>query len=157
MAGRRRAQSHGDAAGWGSFGLLAREVAEHHGIPSGDEVYVVDPRPRCRRTVRRQRADRRVTPLPRYPSVVRDISVLVGDTLSSQRSARPFAGPPHRRWSTCVNLTGIRARVLSTARSSLSFHLTFRSADGTLTDAEVQHEMDSVLAALIERHNALQR
>jgi len=46
---------------------------------------------------------------------------------------------------------------IADGKVSLSFHLTFRSAERTLTDAEVQHEMDSVLAALIERHNALQR
>ena len=40
---------------------------------------------------------------------------------------------------------------------SLSLRLTFRSSDRTLTDAEVQAAMDAVLAALSERHAAMQR
>ena len=40
---------------------------------------------------------------------------------------------------------------------SLSLRLTFRSPDRTLTDAEVQNAMDGVLAALRDRHGAVQR
>jgi phenylalanyl-tRNA synthetase beta chain len=40
---------------------------------------------------------------------------------------------------------------------SLSLRLTFRSSDRTLTDAEIQAAMESVLAALKEKHSAIQR
>jgi phenylalanyl-tRNA synthetase beta chain len=40
---------------------------------------------------------------------------------------------------------------------SLSLRLTFRSSDRTLTDSDVQSAMDDVLAALKERHGAVQR
>jgi phenylalanyl-tRNA synthetase beta chain len=40
---------------------------------------------------------------------------------------------------------------------SLSLRLTFRSSDRTLMDSEVQSAMDVVLAALKERHGAVQR
>jgi phenylalanyl-tRNA synthetase beta subunit len=40
---------------------------------------------------------------------------------------------------------------------SLSLRLTFRSAERTLTDAEVQSAMDGVLAALRDKHDAVQR
>jgi phenylalanyl-tRNA synthetase beta chain len=40
---------------------------------------------------------------------------------------------------------------------SLSLRLTFRSAQRTLTDAEVQRAMDAVLAAVRDRHGAVQR
>ncbi len=40
---------------------------------------------------------------------------------------------------------------------SLSLRLTFRSSDRTLTDSDVQSAMDAVLAALKERHGAVQR
>ena len=40
---------------------------------------------------------------------------------------------------------------------SLSLRLTFRSSDRTLTDSDVQSAMDDVLAALKERHRAVQR
>jgi phenylalanyl-tRNA synthetase beta chain len=40
---------------------------------------------------------------------------------------------------------------------SLSLRLTFRSPERTLTDSEVQTAMDAVLAALREKHGAVQR
>jgi phenylalanyl-tRNA synthetase beta chain len=40
---------------------------------------------------------------------------------------------------------------------SLSLRLMFRASDRTLTDAEVQSAMDGVLAALKDRHAAVQR
>jgi phenylalanyl-tRNA synthetase beta chain len=42
-------------------------------------------------------------------------------------------------------------------RVSLSVRLTFQADDRTLTDAEVQRSVDRILAALIERHGAVQR
>jgi phenylalanyl-tRNA synthetase beta chain len=40
---------------------------------------------------------------------------------------------------------------------SLSLRLTFQSNERTLTDGEIQSAMDGVLAALQERHSAVQR
>ena len=40
---------------------------------------------------------------------------------------------------------------------SLSLRLTFQAADRTLTDAEVQHSVDTILAALVREHGAVQR
>ena len=40
---------------------------------------------------------------------------------------------------------------------SLSVRLTFQAVDRTLTDAEVQHSFDKILAALVREHRAAQR
>jgi len=40
---------------------------------------------------------------------------------------------------------------------SLSLRLTFQADDRTLTDAEVQHSFDAILAALAREHGAVQR
>jgi len=40
---------------------------------------------------------------------------------------------------------------------SLSLRLTFQADDRTLTDAEVQHSFDEILAALAREHGAVQR
>ena len=42
-------------------------------------------------------------------------------------------------------------------RVSLSYHLTFRAADRTLTDAEVNTGMEQIVAALAAAHGATQR
>ena len=40
---------------------------------------------------------------------------------------------------------------------SLSVRVTFQAADRTLTDAEVQQSVETILAALVEKHGAVQR
>jgi phenylalanyl-tRNA synthetase beta chain len=40
---------------------------------------------------------------------------------------------------------------------SVSVRLTFQSPDRTLTDADVQQSIDTILAALVREHRAVQR
>ena len=95
-----------------------------------------------------------VTPLPRHPSVVRDLSVLVDQRLPADtlRDTIRSAGP-----STLINVREF-ARYLGKGvpegQVSLSFRLTFRAQDRTLTDEEVQRAVDAVLAALGSQHGA---
>ncbi len=42
-------------------------------------------------------------------------------------------------------------------RVSVSYRLTFRAADRTLTDGEVQRAVDEIVAALVAGHGAVQR
>jgi phenylalanyl-tRNA synthetase beta chain len=46
---------------------------------------------------------------------------------------------------------------IADGKVSLSLRLTFRSADRTLTDADVQKAMDDVMSALRATHDAVQR
>lgn len=140
----------------GLFGQLARPIAERHGIPAGDDVYVVDiDLDEAERLVASE--DRKVEALPRFPSVVRDISILIADTLSSATVRETIR---HAATSTLADVREFdryQGKGVPDGKVSLSFHLTFRSAERTLTDAEVEQAMDTVLAALVERHGALRR
>jgi phenylalanyl-tRNA synthetase beta chain len=40
---------------------------------------------------------------------------------------------------------------------SLSVRLMFQATERTLTDAEVQHSVETILAALVRQHGAVQR
>ena len=139
----------------GVLGQLAPSVADAHGLGAADIVYVaeldldaVDALP----------ADAtRVEPLPKYPSVTRDISIVVDDTLPSAqvRHTVTAAAPP-----TLVRVREFdryQGKGVPDGKVSLSLRLTFRSPERTLTDAEVQSAMDAVLSALNREHNAVQR
>ena len=139
----------------GVFGQLAPAVAEAHGLGAADVVYVAD--------LDLDEAEAlsagaiRVDPLPKYPSVTRDISIVVDDTLPAAQVRRTVgeAAPP-----TLVRVREFdryQGKGVPDGRVSLSLRLTFRSPDRTLTDAEVQSAMDAVLAALKTQHNAVQR
>ncbi|MDP7479508.1 MAG: hypothetical protein QGI10_09595, partial [Vicinamibacterales bacterium] len=94
------------------------------------------------------------TPVPRHPSITRDLSIEIGDALPAAQvrdTIRAAAGP------ALVNIkevdryqgTGIAAGAVS-----LSVRLTFRAPDRTLTDAEVQAATDEVVGALKQAHQA---
>jgi phenylalanyl-tRNA synthetase beta chain len=140
----------------GLLGQLAPAIAEPAGVPVNEAVYVAEIDLDAL-TARAITADRRVEPLPRYPSVTRDISVLVDDTLGAAvlRQTVRDAAP-----STLVSVREFdryQGKGIPEQKVSLSLRLTFRSPDRTLTDAEVQAAMDAVLRLLTEKHGAVQR
>ena len=139
----------------GLLGQLTRDLTDAHGLPA-DPVYVAD--------IDLDALDQagagrqiRVEPLPRYPSVTRDISVLVDDTLAAAdvRTTIRDAAPP--TLVRVIEFDRYQGKGIPGTKVSLSLRLTFRSSDRTLTDADVQTAMDQVLAALKDRHDAIQR
>ena len=139
----------------GILGQLTRDVTDAHGLPA-DPVYVADIDLDALEQAGAER-EVRIEPLPRYPSVTRDISILVDDTLAAAevRLAIRSAAPP--TLVRIVEFDRYHGKEIPEAKVSLSLHLTFRSSDRTLTDTEVQTAMDQVLAALRDRHGAVQR
>jgi phenylalanyl-tRNA synthetase beta chain len=99
----------------------------------------------------------RVEHLPRFPSVTRDVSILVDDTLPSEtvRGTIRAAAP-----ATLVRVREFdryQGKGVPEGRVSLSLRLTFRSPERTLTDADVQSAMESIVDALKRTHGAVQR
>jgi phenylalanyl-tRNA synthetase beta chain len=137
------------------LGELARDVTDAHGLPA-DPVYVADIDLDALEQAGAGR-DLRVEPLPRYPSVTRDISVLVDETLPSAalRGTIRQAAPP--TLVRVVEFDRYQGKGIPDAKVSISLRLTFRSSDRTLTDAEVQEAMNAVLVALRIQHSAVQR
>ena len=151
----RSAAVSADGVRVGLLGQLTSDVTDAHGLPA-DPVYVADI---DLDALEQAGAGRqlRIEPLPKYPSVTRDISVLVSDTLAAadvRRTIRDAAPPTLVR---IVEFDRYQGKGIPASQVSLSLRLTFRSSDRTLTDLEVQAAMDQVLAALKERHGAVQR
>ncbi len=148
-AGTRRGASWPTATRIGVLGQLAPAIGRAPRAAAADAGLRRRDRSRRRRSARAGHVRSRIEPLPRFPSVTRDISILVDDTLRGRRRARhdPRRGAG-RRSSACASSIATRARAFPRARSASSLRLTFRSSDRTLTDAEVQAAMDAVLAAL---------
>jgi len=140
----------------GVVGQLAPAIAETHGLPQGEAVYVAELDLDALEEAAGSR-EVRVEPLPRYPSVTRDVSILLDDTLASAdvRKTIRAAAPP-----TLVRVREFdryQGKGIPENKVSLSLRLTFRSSDRTLTDSDVQAAMDAVLAALKTEHGAVQR
>jgi phenylalanyl-tRNA synthetase beta chain len=144
-----------DAMRIGVLGQLAARIAEAHGLPAGDAVYVADIDLDAAESAVQDPG--RVEPLPRYPSVTRDISVVVDDTLAAAQVRDTIREAAPATLVLVREFDRYHGKGVPDGRVSLSFRLTFRSPARTLTDVEVQSAMDAVIAALRERHNAVQR
>ncbi|HJU44011.1 MAG TPA: phenylalanine--tRNA ligase subunit beta [Vicinamibacterales bacterium] len=139
----------------GVFGQLAPAVAEARELPA-DEVYVgeID---LDALTAAAPAETLRTAALPRYPSVVRDVSILVDDALSAAtvRGTIRAAAP-----DTLIQIREFdryQGKGVPEGKVSLSFRLTFQSPDRTLTDEEVQAAMQNIITALTRDLDAVQR
>ena len=139
-----------------TFGQLTGEIAEQHGLPAADAVYVGELDLDEAAAVRDGRA-LRVEPLPRFPSVTRDISVLVEAALTAEAVRQTIRSAAPDTLVSIREFDRYQGKGIPEGRVSLSVRLTFRAADRTLTDGEVQDAMDAVMSALRDRHGAVQR
>ena len=140
----------------GVVGQLLPAVAEAHGLPEHDPVYVAELDLDAAEQVASQ-GDPRVESLPRYPSVVRDVALLVDDTLAAEtlRTTIRAAAP-----DTLVRVREFdryQGKGVAGGKVSIAVRLTFQSPDRTLTDAEIQSAMDGIVGALTRTHGAVQR
>jgi phenylalanyl-tRNA synthetase beta chain len=100
---------------------------------------------------------RPIDPLPRYPSIVRDLSILVDERLPAAdvrgtiRSTAPDTLVDVREFDRYAG-KGVPEGMVS-----LSIRLTFRDPARTLTDSDVQRAVDAIIAALAAAHGAVLR
>ncbi len=155
VAGRTAAVAVGGLEA-GVVGLLSPAIAEARGIPKSDDVFVLELDLAVLSAAAPTTAIR-VAPLPRFPAVVRDVSLLVDDGLSAStvRDTIQYAAP--------VSLVSVRefdryqGRGVPPGKVSVSLRLTFRADDRTLTDDDVAAAMQGILAAVRDHLGAEQR
>jgi phenylalanyl-tRNA synthetase beta chain len=140
----------------GELGQLAPDVATARDLPAGDEIYVaeidLDQVARLAPT-----HDPQVVPLPRFPSIVRDISIVVNEALPAERVRATVRAVAPDTLAHVREFDRYKGKGIPDGRCSLSIRLTFRAPDRTLTDAEAQEAMARIVDALAREHGAVQR
>ena len=131
-------------------------IAEARGFPAGEEIYVAEIDAEA--LARVGAADElRAESLPRFPSIVRDVSILVDDTLpaAAVRGTIRAAAPP--TLASIVEFDRYQGKGVPDGRVSLSLRLTFRDPERTLTDDEAQEATERIVTALNRAHGAERR
>jgi phenylalanyl-tRNA synthetase beta chain len=147
----------GEAAGL--VGIVSPATLDARGLPRQDRVVVAEldlDRLWAGRIVRAENT----APLPRYPFVVRDLSIVVPDTLPAEIIRGTIQAAGERQMAPLMTIgffDRYRGKGVPEGAVSVSARLTFQSPDRTLTDAEVQQSFDHILAALVQQHGARQR
>jgi phenylalanyl-tRNA synthetase beta chain len=140
----------------GSLGMLAPGIAASAGLSPTEDVYVAE-LDLDALTASHVAAPLTVKPLPRYPSIARDISIVVDETLPAETVRGTIRAAAPDTLVSVREFDRYQGKGVPEKRVSLSLRLTFRSLERTLTDAEVETAMKQILDALRDAHNAIQR
>jgi phenylalanyl-tRNA synthetase beta chain len=156
LAPGRSASVTSNGAAVGVLGQLAPALAVARDLPAADEIYVAEldldaigglvPT-----------HDAQVEALPRFPSIVRDISIVVDERLPSERVRATIRAVAPDTLVVVREFDRYQGKGIPDGRCSLSLRLTFRSPERTLTDADAQNAMGRIMDALVREHGAVQR
>ena len=146
----------------GMIGQVAPDVVERRDAPRTDKILVAELDLDAVTAVARPR-DVLVRALPRFPAVVRDLSIVVSGSLPAEiirgtiHAAADAAGADAAPLVSVSFFDRYQGKGVAEGSVSLSVRLTFQADDRTLTDVEVQRTFETILAALVREHAAIQR
>jgi phenylalanyl-tRNA synthetase beta chain len=140
----------------GVVGQVMPRVAEMRGFPAGEEIYVAEIDLDAAFPLSTSETVRAAS-LPRFPSIVRDVSILVDEALpaAAVRGTIRSSAPPSL--VSIAEFDRYQGKGVPDGRVSLSLRLTFRDPDRTLTDDEAQQATERIVAALREQWGAERR
>jgi phenylalanyl-tRNA synthetase beta chain len=159
LARGRAARITANGVGIGVLGQAAPAVVDRAGAPPHDAVYVAELNLDLLALQASTRSDA-VQPLPRHPFVVRDLSIVVADSLPAEiirGTIQTAADTPTAPLAAVTFFDRYKGKGVPEGSVSVSVRLTFQAAERTLTDADVQTAFDKILSALVREHGAVQR
>ena len=131
----------------GSAGQLARRVAEK--LKLRQDVFLaeleLDP---LYSAMRAAKEARRYEPLPRFPSVERDFSLLLADGTHFSDVAKAIQSLQIAEIRSIEATDLFRGKNVPTGKYSLLVRVTFQSREATLTDAQITDYCGKIVAAL---------
>ncbi len=134
----------------GYIGQVHPTVAKNYGMDC--EVYCVEVS--FTKLLTHQLPDATYTPLPRYPGVSRDISVICDEALTVGEAEAVIIAAAGKLLRGVKLFDVYRGTGVPEGKKSLAFSMELRADDRTLTDADSEGVMKKVVAALFEKCGA---
>ncbi|MDR0357809.1 MAG: phenylalanine--tRNA ligase subunit beta [Clostridiales Family XIII bacterium] len=103
------------------------------------------------------RPERHYTPLDRYPAATRDISLLASEDVTAGAITEIIARAGGKLLERAELFDAYRGKQIPDGMKSLSFSLSYRASDRTLTDEEVAKVHEKILMAVRENTGAVLR
>ncbi len=139
-----------DGAVVGVIGQIASKVLDAYGI----ERPVAAAEVRFEALLAGADAPRTYTPVPKFPPVVRDLSVLVDEDVTWHRLESELLAVEQPLRVSMDYVTTFRGKPISEGRKSVTVRLTYRSPGGTLRGEQVDLEIEQILTHLRKTLNA---
>ena len=156
VEGRSATFSSASGTALGELGQLSADVLNARGLPPHEPVYAFEMDVDAAASARAQ-GDLRAESLPRFPAIVRDLSILVDNGLPAATVRGTIRAAAPETLAGITEFDRYRGAGVPEGRVSLSLRLTFRSPDRTLTDAEADAAMAGIVEALASTHGAVRR
>jgi len=137
----------------GFIGQVHPLVAANYGIDT--DVYCAEVS--LSKLFSKQLPDATYTPLPKYPSVTRDISLVCDESVTVAQIEGVIAASAGKLLRNIALFDIYRGTGVPEGKKSMAFSLELRADDRTLTDADSEKAIGNVLAALAEQLNATLR
>ena len=141
----------------GHAGELAPSIAQARGLPTDDAIFVAELDLGAIAHAGTDRHRMVAAPLPRYPSIVRDLAVIVDAALPAATVRDTIRSIAPETLLQVSEFDLYAGKGVPQGHMSLAFRLVFRATDRTLTDAEVQQAVDEIVTALQTAHGAALR
>jgi len=140
----------------GIAGQLARRIADQ--LKLRQDIFVAELRLEpLLRAIEATHAGRRFTPIPRFPAVERDFSLVISDGVTFARVVEAIRalGIPELQRVEAADL--FRGGQVAAGKFSLMIRVTFQNAQATLTDAQISNFSSRIIAALEQELGATLR
>jgi phenylalanyl-tRNA synthetase beta chain len=128
----------------GVVGELHPEVAQAFELPPGVLIFELD----LPAVADRFWGEIQFTPLPRFPSVARDVAVTVNESMSAGEIMEIIRGVDNRCIESVEVFDFYRGDPIPAGRKGLAFRIRYRMPDRTLTDEETNRFHQGVLERL---------
>jgi phenylalanyl-tRNA synthetase beta chain len=99
----------------------------------------------------------RVQSLPRFPSIVRDIAIVIDEVLPAAAVRGTIRSAAPATLVSIAEFDRYKGKGVPEGRVSLALRLTFRATDRTLTDEDAEVATDEIVKALAATHAAERR
>ena len=137
----------------GVLGQVYPLVAKNYGIES--EVYCAEIS--FTKLLALQLPDATYTPLPKYPSVSRDLAVVCGEDITVAQAEDVITAAAGKLLREIRLFDIYRGPGVPAGKKSMAFSLVLRADDRTLTDTDSETVVSKVLSALAAKLNAVLR
>ncbi len=137
----------------GTLGQIHPKVADNYGVDCELYAAVLS----LDAVLAARAPEPKFTPLPKYPSVSRDIAVVCDEEITVARLESCIRGAGGAILRDVALFDIYRGLPIAPGKKSCAFSLTLRSDEKTLTDAESDAEVGAVLKALADQLGAVIR
>jgi phenylalanyl-tRNA synthetase beta chain len=140
----------GDGTHLGEIGKVRDDVMNNFDLPR--DVYILEVN--LTRMAQLKRDEVVFTPIPRYPPVLRDISLLVSEETKSQEILNIIMGTAKNMISDVDIFDLYTGEQIEAGKKSIALTVKYQSPERTLTDGEVNDVHDSVIEILTKQLDA---